>query len=174
MNVLTGVLQTLGVEFVKLLTNILAFLIFFGLLYKFAWKNVGGVLEARRTRIRAELEAIEEGRKEIERLKAEYLSKIREIETEAQLRFGRIEAAARDKAADILAEASGKAHKFIESARKDIENEVEQARHALIGEISTLACAAAEKVLERQINEADGRRLVESFLTDLERSKTAV
>ena len=169
-----SILHSLGIEGPKLLTNIAAFVIFFGVLYKFAWKNVGDMLEARRTRIRADLEAIEEGRKEIERLKAEYASKIREIESEAQLRFGRIEAAARDKAAEILAEASGKAHKFLEGARKDIENEVEQARRALIAEISSLACAAAEKVLERQINEADSRRLVESFLADLERNKTAV
>lgn len=174
MTVLTGVLQTLGVEGIKLLTNIAAFLIFFGILYKFAWKNLGDTLEARRSRIRSELESIEEGKKEIERLKAEYLSKIREIETEAQLRFGRIEADARDKAAGILAEASGKAHKFIEAARKDIENEVEQAHRALMAEVSTLARVAAEKVLERQINEADSRRLVESFLADLERTKTAV
>jgi len=172
--VLTSVLQTLGVELVKLVANIAAFLIFFGILYKFAWKNLGDTLEARRTRIRNELEAIDEGKKEIERLKAEYLSKIREIEVEAQLRFGRIEADARDKGAAILAEASGKAHKFMEGARRDIENEVEQARRALMAEVSALARAAAEKVLERQINEADSRRLVESFLADLERSKTAV
>ena len=168
------ILKSLGVEFTKVGTNILAFLIFFGILYKFAWKNIGGTLEARRSRIRRELEELEQGRKEIEKLKTEYTTRIKEIEAEAQLRFGRIEAEARDKAAEIMKEASGKAHKFIEGARKDIENEAEQARHALISEISTLACAAAAKVLERQINESDGRKLVESFLADLERAKTAV
>lgn len=174
MEVLQSILQALGVQGVKLLTNIVAFLIFFGILYKFAWKTLGDTLESRRTRIRDDLDSIERGKKEIEQLKAEYLGKIREIEAEAQLRFGRIEAEARDKGAEILAEASGKAHKFMESARKDIENEVEQARRALMVEISVLVQAAAEKVLERQINEVDSRRLVESFLADLERSKTSV
>lgn len=171
---LNDILHSLGVEGAKLLTNVIAFLIFFGLLYKFAWKKVGDSLESRRTLIRDGLDEIERGRKDIERLKEEYVTKIREIEREAQLRYGRIEADARDKAAEILAEASGKAHKYIEGARKDIENEVEQARRALIAEVSALALTATEKVLERQINEADGRKLIESFLADLERTKAAV
>lgn len=174
MDVLKSVLTTLGVDGAKLLTNIIAFLLFFGILYKFAWKSVGETLEARRSRIRRELDEIERGRIEIERLKQEYVTKIAAIESEAQLRFGRIEAEARDKAAGILAEASGKAHRFMESARRDIEMEVEQAHRALIAEISTLARAAAEKVLERQINEGDSRKLVESFLEDLGHHKTAV
>lgn len=174
MDVLKGIFQALGGEGIKLLTNIVAFLIFFGILYKFAWKKVTDTLESRRTLIRDGLDEIERGRKEIERLKEEYVTKFREIEREAQLRYGRIEADARDKAAEILAEASGKAHKYIEGARKDIENEVEQARRELIAEVSTLALAAAEKVLERQINEADGRKMIESFLADIERTKAAV
>jgi len=171
---LAGIFHALHVEGIKLLANIIAFLIFFGILYKFAWKKIGDALEHRRSLIRNGLEEIEQGRKEIERLKEEYAGKIRAIEAEAQLRFGRIEAEARDQAAVILAEASGKAHKYMEGARKEIEQEVAQARRVLMSEISSIARGAAEKILERQINEADSRALVESFLSDLERAKTAV
>ncbi len=174
MDVLKSVLESLGVEGAKLLTNIIAFVLFFGILYRFAWKGISDTIEGRRIKIRKDLDAIEEGKREVERLKQEYLKKISAIEAEAQLRFGRIEAEARDKAAGILAEASGKAHKFMESARRDIENEAEQARRALMAEISALARSAAQKILEREINELDARRLVETFLTDFEKSKQAV
>ncbi len=168
------ILQSLGVEGPKVLANVAAFLIFFAILYKFAWKDVGDALEDRRRRIATQLDDLDRGKKEIEQLRQDYLSKIRAIEAEAQLRFGRIEAEARDKSAEILAEASGKAHKYLEGARKDIEMEVAQARRSLVAEVAALARAAAEKVLERQINDADSQRLVESFLAELERSRTAV
>lgn len=173
MDILKGVLSSLGVEGEKLLTNIVAFLIFFGILYQFAWKKLGGTIEDRRERIRRELDDIEKGKQDIERLKEEYRTKIREIQAEAELRFGRIEREAGEKAYHILSEASDKAHKYLETSRQTIAQEAEQARRALMAEITALARAAAEKVLEREIDEADNRKLVESFLADLEKHKTA-
>lgn len=169
-----SILHSLGVEGPKVLTNVIGFLVFFGILYKLAWKRVGDALESRRDSIRRQLEELEQGRREIERLKEEYRTKIGAIEAEAKSRVERIESDAREKARQAISDASDKAHTLLENARKTIELEVEHARRDLVGEIAALARAAAEKVLEREINEDDSRKLVESFLTDLERSKAAV
>lgn len=171
---MASILQSLGVEGIKVVTNVLAFLIFFGILYKFAWKNIGGALDDRRRRIRQELEDIESGKREIEKLREEYRTKIGVLEAEAKLRLERIENEAHERGGQIMLEAHAKARATLENARRTIETEVEQARRQLVSEIAALARAAAEKVLEREINEDDSRKLVESFLSDLDRSKTAV
>ena len=48
--------------------------------------------------------------------------------------------------------------------RDELERERRKAASALRSEISGLAVAAAEKVVEREINQADHERLIDEFI----------
>ena len=51
-----------------------------------------------------------------------------------------------------------------ETAKDDIEREAKKARDQLTSDISSLAVSCASKILEREVNEKDHKRIIKDFL----------
>lgn len=151
------------------LTTAIAFVIFFWVMKKYAWGPIIKVLDARQQKI-------EEGFDEIRRkqdaagvTQAQLDERLRNIETEARARIQEAIADGRRLAAEITEKAHEDANQLAERAKRNIEIEIAKARVELRNEIVSLTLQASERLLRERLDDEGQRRLVGTFIDELER-----
>jgi F-type H+-transporting ATPase subunit b len=125
-----------------------AFVLFLCLLiYVGAHRTVIGSIDARQSRIKAELDEAVRLREEAKAVLAEYERKGREAESEAAA----IIASAKDEAVRLAAEAKAKMEDFVARRTKMAETKIAQAEAQALADVRAAAAdtavAAAEKIL---------------------------
>ena len=137
----------------------IAFLFFVWFCMKFVWPPITGALAERKKKIAEGLEAAERGMQSQEQAQAQVQVQL----TEAKQQASEIINQAQKRANEIVEEAKGTAtqegERIKAAAHSDIEKEINRAKEQLRGQVSTLAIAGAEKVLNKEIN-ADAHRAV--------------
>ena len=153
-------------EFGLFFWTLLAFLIVFYILRKFAWKPILSMLGEREQGIADSIATAERVREEMSQLKSEnekLLMQAREERT-AMLREAK---ETRDK---IVGEAKdlakAEANKIIIDAQHQIEQQKNAALTAVKNEIGSLAIEVAEKILRKQLNAADGQEMYMKMLAE--------
>lgn len=147
-------------------------IIFLGVLFvlgRFAWGPILGGLDAREERIRTSIDEARGMREESARLLEEHKQQLADARRQAQ----EIVAEGREAGERIRREVEGSARQSAEDmlsrARDEIQRERDQAVATLRQEAVELAMAAASKLLEKRLDSAGDRELVEGFLDDLEK-----
>jgi len=156
-------------QFGTIFWTVVTFLILSFLLGKFAWKPLLGAVEARETGIRDAIEEAKREREEAQRLLEEHramLTLARKERAEA-VEAGRRDA--ERLKAEILDEARKQREQLMKQAETQIDAGLRQARAELKGEAADLAIQAAGKLMGKNLDDATQRRLVEDYLADLER-----
>ena len=146
-----------------LIAQMIAFAVFVAFCMKYVWPPIMKALEERADKIAEGLAAAERGQQEQElgRKRAlEVMHKAKadaaEIVSQAQKRYNEIlEQAKRD--------ADAEAARRKAAADTELEQETNRAREELRERVSTLAVAAAEKILQKEIDANAHKALVESF-----------
>tara|TARA_B110000240_G_C13493223_1_gene450590 strand:- start:860 stop:1267 length:408 start_codon:yes stop_codon:yes gene_type:complete len=126
---------------------------------KFVWPPITGALAERKKKIAEGLEAAERGMQSQELAQEQVQSQL----TEAKQQASEIINLAQKRANEIVEEAKGTAvqegARIKTAAYSDIEKEINKAKEQLRAQVSALAVAGAEKVLNKEIN-ADTHRVV--------------
>lgn len=156
-------------EVSETLTTILAFLIFFWVMKKFAWGPVTKVLDERQQRIEDGFEEIKRKQEAAGAVQQQYEERLRGIEQEARVKIQEAVAEGRRVGAELTEQARQEATQITERAKRNIELEIAKARHELREEVVTLTLAAAERLLREKLDEPGQRRLIGTFIEDLER-----
>ncbi|CEO88686.1 F0F1 ATP synthase subunit B [Syntrophaceticus schinkii] len=146
---------------------IINFLVILALLYKFAFNPVMSFLDNRSKEIADNISEAERGRDEADKLLREYKEQIAGAREEAQEIIDRAAKAGEEQRAAILAQTRNESAVLLERARQEIQREKEQALHGLRQEVSTLAVMAAERILIRNIDTEDNKRIVDDFLSEV-------
>ena len=154
-----------------LITQMIGFLIVLGILKRYAWGPVLGMLEERRRRIAREIASAEALHREAEALKAEYDNQLKTIETQARQKIQVAVREGQQVAEEIRANAQTQARAAAEKMKHSLELEVKKARVELRGEIVGIALGAAERLLEEKLDPREHGRVVEQFLARLEAEK---
>jgi F-type H+-transporting ATPase subunit b len=154
-----------------LITQMIGFLIVFWVLRRYAWGPIMGMLEERRMRIANEVQTTEKLRREAEELKAEFENQLKNIEAQARQRIQEAMAEGQKMAEEIKADAHRDAQAITQKAKASVEMEYKKARVELRGEIVDTALRAAERLLEKSLDTQEHRRLVDRFLSDLEKQE---
>jgi len=159
-------LEQLGINGWQLVVQLIAFIAFVYLLWRFAVGPIVRVLDQRQERIRESMAAAERMQAELRETQArneEVLLQARresqEMLATARQNADQIEARAREKA-DAAAE------EFLSRAQETLRQETAQARQALRQEVGDLAVTAASRILRREIDPAAQRSLIESTLAE--------
>jgi len=159
-------LGDLGINGWQLAVQMVAFIVFVFLLWRFALGPIVSVLDKRQARISESLEAAERMQAELKETQAkneEVMAQARrdaqEILVTARQNADQIENRAREKA-----EAS--ADEFLNRAQETLRQETAQARQALRQEVADLAVMAAGKIIRKEIDPSDQRDLIESTLAE--------
>jgi len=133
------------------LWSLIIFLLFWGLMAKFAFKPMAEGLSKRENDIKNALDEAAKAREEMSNLKAEnekILAEARE-ERSAMLRE------AKDAKANIITEAKDKAkeeaQRIMSSAKLEINNEKKAAIIEVKNQVGTMATEIAEKILKREL-----------------------
>jgi F-type H+-transporting ATPase subunit b len=155
------VAEQFGVDWPHFIAQCLSFIIVAGLLYKFAYKPVLGVLEERRRRIAEGLENAEKIKKEL----AGAQTKAHEIMAQANAQGARMIEEAREAAARVQEQETQKAiaaaKDIIEKARQAAEAEHARMLAELRREVGRLVVATTAKVTGKVLTSEDQNRLAD-------------
>lgn len=156
----------LGINGWQLAVQMVAFIVFVYLLWRFALGPIVSVLDKRQARISESLEAAERMQAELKETQAKNEEVIAQARRDAQdvLATARQNAEQIENRAREKAEAS--ADEFLNRAQETLRQETAQARQALRQEVADLAVMAAGKIIRKEINPSDQRDLIESTLAE--------
>ncbi len=148
------------------LTGINVFFLFFVLSY-LLFEPARNFLEKRRQKIAGDLAEAADNRKTAQELKAEYESKIKEINKEADGILAEARKKAMAKEADILDEARAEAARIIERANRQVELERKKALDDMKQEIISIASLMAGKVVAGSIDVKVQDSLIDETLKEM-------
>ena len=134
---------------------------------KYVWPLFVAILEERKKKIADGLEAAARAEKDLE---------IAQVKSNEQLKEAKAEAAAivdqaNKRAAQIVDEAKEQARedgqRIIAGANAEIEQEVNRAKEALRAQVSAIAIAGAEKILEGSVDQAANEEMLNKLASEL-------
>ena len=159
-------MEQLGFHWPSLVVYLLNFSILLVVLYAVGYKPILRILDQRAERIRNSLEEAERIKAESEERQEEMRRELEQARQEGQALISQ----ARDLATKFKEEerekAAGEAEAFLSKARGDIERERDNAMEDLRGQFAGLAISAAEKVIERSLDEKAHREIIERVLDE--------
>ncbi len=146
-------------------------LIIFGLLFfilkKYAFPAILGAVEAREKALEDAIEGAKRDRDDAAKLLADHKAQIDGARNEAQKVIADARAVAEKMRSDLLDRTKAEQQELLERARRDIAVERDKAIAELRREAVDLAIAGASKVVERNLDSDQNRKLVEAFLSSL-------
>jgi F-type H+-transporting ATPase subunit b len=151
--------------------TILIFGILFWLLKKFAYPAMLSAVEAREKSLADAIEGAKRDRDDAAKLLAEHKASIAAARDEAQKLIAEARLVSEKSRADLLEKTRHEQQEMLDRARRDIATERDKAIAELRREAVDLAIASASKVVEQNMDSAQNRKLVESFLASLSEKK---
>jgi F-type H+-transporting ATPase subunit b len=150
--------------------TLVTFAIMLFLLGRFAWKPLLAALDAREKGIEGTLAEARRQRDEAEALLKQHEQLIVEARRERAEAMEQGRKQAEGIKAEILEEARRQREQLLEQTRAQVDAELRQARAELRTIAVDLSIRAAEKLLAKNLDDVSQRRLVEDHLAELERS----
>jgi F-type H+-transporting ATPase subunit b len=159
-------MDALGIDGWKLIVQLVAFVVFIMLFWRYALGPITRVLDERQERIRESMEAAERMQAELQATAARNEQILAEARRDAQ----QILAQAREQGEALVArareEASRQADDYLARAQETLRNETEQARLQLRQEVAELAILAATRIIRKELDPATQARLIEETLAE--------
>ena len=143
------------------------FLTVLGILWKFAWGPILGMVQAREDGIQGTLDRAANERDEAAKLLAEHRQQMADARRQAQKMIAEGKEAGERVRQGIEEKARIEGDAMIERARESIEREKDAALGELRKEAVDLALAAAAKLLQESLDEEKDRELIMGFIDDL-------
>lgn len=165
------ILTDLGINFRVLLVQIIAFLILFWVLNKFLFSKIGSFLETRSQEINKKFEDMDRSKKEFDKLKEDYSSRLVEIEKEAQQKIQEAVKEGVKLKNDIVLQAQDQAQKEVQRAREEIRVEKEKAIIEIREHVVDLTLKATEKLVSQTMNDQVQGNLVRKYLDEIKQAK---
>ena len=156
-----------AVEPATLVVTIINLFIQMWIVKKFFLNKVMDILDKRRAAADQEIEQAEAAKDEALQMKETYEENMKQAKAQANELLATAQKTAAARSEEIIGEAKAQAAQIKEKASADIALEKKNALNSAKDEISGIAMAIAEKVVERQLNEADQEKLVNQFIDDL-------
>lgn len=144
--------------------TIITFLLLFFVLAKYAWKPLIKMLDDREGMIRSSLDDAEKAKLELERLNKESEAITAKARSEAQAILAESKTVAEKVKEDTIARAKEQAIKISDDAQKQIQVEKDKAINDIKQEVVNLTLLVAEKLINKNLNDADNKSLIEESL----------
>jgi F-type H+-transporting ATPase subunit b len=159
-------MEALGITLSGLVTQIVSFVILFVVLWKLLYGPVIRVLDQRSERIRESLDASQRAQEEAATSRQEREARLNEARSEGQ----ELIAQAREVADRFREEELAKAREDIAGERTRAQANIQRERDAAIEdlrrEFAGLAIVAAERMIDRSLDEAAHRDLIQQVLDE--------
>jgi len=150
-----------------LLGESIAFIVFVWFTMKYVWPPLNGAIEERQNKIADGLAAGERAEKDLELAQEKATEQLKEAKAQA----ADIIDQAKKRATQIVDEETQKGHdereKIISQGHAEVIAERNRAKEDLRQQVSVLAIAGAEKILERQIDAAAHSDILDKLVAEL-------
>ncbi len=151
----------------ELLWGSVAFAIVAVMLIKFAFPALRKGMKAREEKIRSDLEGAEKARLDAEAERASYQSQLGDARGEANRIVEEARTAAERVRADVMAKAEADAAETRQRAAEDVRLARDRAMSDLQTQVGDISIGLAEKIVERNLDPATQRDLVESYINSV-------
>ena len=141
------------------------------LIKKFLIKPVKEIIEKRKQLATKELDEARVSNEEAAKLKAEYEQNLADAKNEANEIIASANRTAASKSEEIISNANKEAAAIRNKAEADIQLERKAAVNGVKNEIGSMAVDIANKIIEREVNEEDHKKLIDEFIENVGESK---
>ena len=145
---------------------LIAFLILWYVLAKFAWPAIVGMLDKRAETIKNNLDEAEAAKIEAQRSLEEYKEQLAAARREAAGIIDEARVAGEQVKADITAQAQAEAEEIVAKAKKSIEKEKIAAIADLQGSVADISVSVAGRLIGQDLSDADQRKLIEKYVAE--------
>ncbi len=158
----------LGIKVDEFFWTVVTFFVLLFVLAKFAWRPLLDALAKRENAIKDAVESAQKLKEESERLVAEYEARIHQAQSEAKaiVDEGRRDGEVLRK--ETLDKAREEAQASLERAKREIALATDAAIEKLRGTTADLSIEIASKVVRKNLDSAENRRLVKESLSSVE------
>lgn len=132
------------------------------------WPRITKALDQRNDKIREEIAAAEEARRQAREALKEYEENLAQARAEAQQMLDNAKQQQQQLAAELRAKADAELQQMRDRATRDIDAAKRAALSEIYAQTSTLATEVARKILSRDVSADDQERLVQESIQELQ------
>ncbi len=159
-------MEALGINIPGLIAQIINFVILLALLRLVAYKPILSMLEKRSTKIKESMEAVERIKQEMAKSQQDFEVQLESARKEGQAIIAQANQIGDRMKQDAREEAQKEAATIIEKARGEIELERDKAIGELRQQFADLTILAAGKVINRTLDPASHKKLIDEILVE--------
>ena len=145
----------------------IAMAVFVWFCMKYIWPPIMLALDQRRKAIADGLAAAEDGQKKLEEAQARFEATVRESREKATEIIQQAEKRAREIVDEARQDAVAEGDRLIAQAKAEIAQEASLATDALRGQVAAIAISGAKQLLEREIDPATHKQLLDKLASEL-------
>ena len=157
-------LDVISINVWQIIIALINLTILFLLLKKFLYKPVEKVLKKRQDELDAQYKKADEANRQADTLKSEYETKLNGAKLKADDIIRDATATASARSEEIIEGAHEQADAIVNRAKTDAELEKLRAQKDIKNEIVDISSKLAEKMIAREINTEDHKKLIDSFI----------
>lgn len=161
-------LEVFSLNLWQMIISLCNLVILFLILKKFLYKPVRRALEERKQAVEGVYADAQKALDTANANKTEYERELAGIRERADSMLASATADANKRSEAILSDARERADGMMRQAKNDISLERRKAESGIRSEIADVSTALTEKLLAREINSDDHRKLIDDFLAEME------
>ena len=150
-----------------LIGQTIAMIVFVWFCMKYIWPPLLTAIEERQAKIAEGLAAADKGQESLQKATAEAEDIISDARKQATGILDQAHARANEIVADGKADGIKERDRQLVAAKAEIEQEANRAREELRGQVSAIAVASAEKILQREIDDKQHEDILSKLASEL-------
>jgi len=152
----------------QVLTQIVAFLIMYWVLKRFAWKPLLKLMDERKELIASDFESIKNGKNEIQAIKDDYKDKLKDLEEEGKAKIREAVKEGHRLTEEIAAQARLDAQEILNKAKFEMEKEIRDAKNHLKDQMVGISMSLAKKVIQEELDLNKHKELIKEALQQVD------
>lgn len=160
-------LDVISVNLWQMVASLANLIILFLLVKKFLYNPVKNMLKNRQDTIEGDYNAASKAKEQAEADKLAYEEKLKTAKGEADKMIKSAADIATEREKQILEDAKAKADGIIRQAEVNAALELKKAEDGIKKEIVSVSSMLTEKMLEREVNSEDHKKLIDSFIESI-------
>jgi len=149
--------------------TLVAFIIVFVFLSKFAFPRITAMIDERNNKIEGDLKNAEMTREEADKMLAQYRAQLDEARIEAKKIIDEGKALGESLRRDAMTKASEEASQVIKRAQEEITRQTEKAIKELQSQIADISIQVASKVIQKSLNKEEHNTLIKQYISEVGR-----
>jgi F-type H+-transporting ATPase subunit b len=145
----------------------IAMIVFVWFCMKFIWPLIIGMLEERQTQIADGLAAADKGNRALEEAAVEKAAVLDEARGQAREIIDQANTRGSGIVDEARTEAGTEKDRILAAGQAEVEQEANRAREELRGQVGVIAVAGAEKILQREIDAATHKDLLDKLAAEI-------